>query len=133
MLKRFTKIFIKIVFNKNNPKCFCWKKVFQSIEFLKQSIECDSYFCYNRNTVMAVTTESFDWVDTCMMDGKDSDVSSTESSASFNSANYSTLLHAFQETHEEASRLALSNNRLKGMNKWLETRVKQLEDELLQT
>ena len=22
-----------------------------------QSIECDSYFCYNRNTVMAVTTE----------------------------------------------------------------------------
>jgi len=32
---------------------------------------------------------------TYMMAGKDLDVSSTESSASFNSANYSTLLHAF--------------------------------------
>jgi len=65
--------------------------------------------------------------------GKSSEASIMESSGSFNSTNYSTLLHAFQETHEEASRLALSNNRLKGMNKWLETRVKQLEDELLQT
>jgi len=71
---------------------------------------------------------------------KSSKVSNMESSASFNNTNYSTLHHAFQETHEEASRLALSNNRLKGMNKWLETRVKrletrvkQLEDELLQT
>ena len=35
---------------------------FQSIEFPKQSIECDSYFCYNRNTVMIVTIENFDWV-----------------------------------------------------------------------
>jgi len=69
---------------------------------------------------------------TCMMAGKDSDVSSTESSASFNSANYSTLLHAFQETHEEANKLAQSNRRLKGINKWLENRVKQLEDELLE-
>ena len=47
MLKRFTIIFIKIVFNKNSPNCFCWKKVFQSIEFPIQSIECDSYFYYN--------------------------------------------------------------------------------------
>jgi len=69
---------------------------------------------------------------TCMMAGKDSDVSSTESSASFNSANYSTILHAFQETHEEANKLAQSNRRLKGMNRWLEKRVKQLEDELLE-
>ena len=65
------------------------------------------------------------------MAGRDCEVSSTESSASFNSTNYNTLLHAFQETHEEANKLALSNSRLKGMNKWLENRVKQLEDELL--
>ena len=52
-----------------------------------------------------------------MIAGKDSDVSSTESSASFNSANYSTLLHAIQETHEEANKLAQSNRRLKGMNR----------------
>jgi len=67
----------------------------------------------------------------CMMAGRDSDESSTESSASFNSTNYNTLLHAFQETHEEANKLAQSNKRLKGMNNWLEKRVKQLEDELL--
>jgi len=41
---------------------FLLENGFQSIEFPKQSIECDSYFCYNRNTVMAVTTENFDWV-----------------------------------------------------------------------
>ena len=28
---------------------FLLVKGFQSIEFPKQSIECDSYFCYNRN------------------------------------------------------------------------------------
>jgi len=71
-------------------------------------------------------------VNPCLIVGKNSEVSSTKSSASFNNTNYRTLLHAFQETHEEASKIALSNNRLKGMNKWLETRVKQLDDELLQ-
>jgi len=69
---------------------------------------------------------------TCMMAGRDSDVSSTESSASFNSTNYNTLLHVFQETHEEANKFAQSNRRLKGMNRWLKNRVKQLEDELLE-
>jgi len=71
-------------------------------------------------------------VNTYMMAGRDSDVSSTESSASFNSTNSNILLHAFQETHEEANKLAQSNRRFKGMNKWLENRVKQLEDELLE-
>ena len=49
----------------------------------------------------------------CLMVGKSSEVSSMESNASFNNTNYSTLLHAFQETREEANKLALSNNRLK--------------------
>jgi len=49
----------------------------------------------------------------------------------FNSENYSSLLQAFLETHEKANKLALSNNRLKGLNNWLESRVKELEDELL--
>ena len=40
------------------------------------------------------------------------------------------MLQAFQETHEEANRLVLSNNRLKGLNNWLEKRVKTLEEEL---
>jgi len=66
------------------------------------------------------------------MTGKNSKVSSENSSTSFHSANYSSLLQAFHETHEEANRLVLSNNRLKGLNNWLEGRVKQLEDEILE-
>jgi len=52
------------------------------------------------------------------------------SSSSIKGNNYYQLLEAFNETHEEANRLALSNNQLKGLNKWLENRVKTLEVEL---
>jgi len=65
------------------------------------------------------------------MAGKDFEVSSEDSSTSFNNTNYSLLLDAFQETHEVANKLARSNNRLKGKNNWLEARVKELEDEVL--
>ena len=58
---------------------------------------------------------------------KEDDSSSVSSS---NSENYGQLLQAFQETHEEANRLALLNNRLKEKNSWLENRVKTLEEEL---
>ena len=68
----------------------------------------------------------------CQMAGKNSEDSSENSSTSFNSANCSSLLYTFHETHEEANKLALSNNRLKGLNNWLEGRVKELEDEVLQ-
>jgi len=67
----------------------------------------------------------------CFMAGNDSEVSSEDSSTSFNNTNYSSLLNAFQEKHEEANKLARSNNRLKGMNNWLEARVKELEDDVL--
>ena len=56
----------------------------------------------------------------CFMARKEDDSSSVSSSNSSNTENYSQLLQAFQETHEEANRLALLNNRLKGMNNWLE-------------
>jgi len=52
------------------------------------------------------------------------------SNTSINFENYNQLLNAFKETHEEANRLALSNNQLKGLNNWLENRVKALEQEL---
>jgi len=67
----------------------------------------------------------------CLKVGKNSEVGSMNSNTSFNSENYNSLLQAFLETHEEANRLALSNNRLKGLNNWLEGKVKGLEDELL--
>jgi len=67
-----------------------------------------------------------------MAEGDDdsSSSSSVRSCASLKVENYTQLLHAFKETHEEANRLALSKNRLKGVNNWLENRVKTLEEEL---
>ena len=52
----------------------------------------------------------------CFMARKKDDSSSVSSSNSSNSENYGQLLQAFQETHEEANRLALLNNRLKEKN-----------------
>jgi len=56
--------------------------------------------------------------------------SEVSSCASLNEQNYSELLKAFQETHDEANRLVLSNNRLKDLNSWLEKIVKSLEEDL---
>jgi len=67
-----------------------------------------------------------------MAEGDDdsSSSSSVSSCASLNAENYSQLLQAFKETHEEANRLALLNNQLKELNNWLENRVQTLEEEL---
>jgi len=67
-----------------------------------------------------------------MTEGDDdsSSSSSVSSCASLNGKNYIQLLQAFKETHEEANRFSLSNNRLKGMNNWLENRVTNFEEEL---
>jgi len=64
-----------------------------------------------------------------MAEGED-DSSSVRTCASLNAKNYSQLLQGFKETHEQANRLALLNNRLKGLNNWLENRVKTFEGEL---
>ena len=64
------------------------------------------------------------------MTRQESDASSVSSSSSINSGNYSQLLNSFKETHEEANKLALSNNRLRGLNNWLEKIFKVLEEEL---
>jgi len=64
------------------------------------------------------------------MGKEESMVSSAGSNNSSMSENYSILLQAFHETHEEANRLAGVNNRLKDLNNWLEKRVNSLEEEL---
>ena len=66
------------------------------------------------------------------VEGDDESSSSSEvsSCASLNEQNYSELLEVFQETHDEANRLVLSNNRLKELNSWLEKKVKSLEHEI---
>jgi len=60
---------------------------------------------------------------------EDSASNSVRSSSTKCNSDYQ-LLEALKEIHEEANRLALLNNRLKGLNSWLENRVKSLEEEL---
>ena len=60
----------------------------------------------------------------------ESETSSVSSNTLIKFENYSQLFYAFKETHEEANKLSLLNNRLKGKNNWLENRVKTLEEEL---
>jgi len=45
-------------------------------------------------------------------------------------ASYNQLLNYFNEMHEEVNRLVISNNKLKGMNNWLENGVSKLEEKL---
>jgi len=49
-------------------------------------------------------------VNLCLMAKEESKSSSVSSNTSINFENYSQLLDAFKETHEEANRLALLNN-----------------------
>jgi len=58
------------------------------------------------------------------------EVSSASFNISMNHEKYSTLLQAFLETYDEANKLILSNNQLKGLNNWLEERDNSLEKEL---
>jgi len=64
------------------------------------------------------------------MTKEQSEVSSVNSSISLNHENYNTLLQAFFERYNEADKLTLANNMLKGLNNWLEKRVNSLEEEL---
>ncbi|XP_068487028.1 uncharacterized protein [Phaseolus vulgaris] len=89
----------------------------------------------NKKTISSSSSSSSEdeKANLCLMaEGNDdsSSSSSVSSCASLNAENYSQLLQAFKETHEEANRLALSNNRLKWLNNLLKNRVKTLEEEL---
>ena len=61
------------------------------------------------NPVIAVHTS-------CVISISTPFTSSASSSSSIHSENYSQLLNAFKETHEETNKLALSNIRLRGLN-----------------
>jgi len=56
-----------------------------------------------------------------------------DSTSTSKGTTYDQLLNAFYETHDEANQLALSLNRLKGLNNGLENKVKDLEKELYKT
>ena len=80
-----------------------------------------AYIAWEENdSTTSCSSKEEEEINLCLMGKENSEVSSTASSTS---ENYSTLLQAFHETHEEANRLASVNNRLKGLNNWLEKRV----------
>jgi len=89
-----------------------------------------AYIAWEDNASSTRNSSQEDIEDMCLMAGKNFEVSSENSNTSIDSTNYSSLLQDFH--HEEVNRLALSNNRLKSLNNWLEGRVKQLEDEILE-
>jgi len=85
---------------------------------------------HNHDSSSSLSSKEDEEANMCFMAKDESESSSLSSGTSINFENYSQLLDAFKETHEEANRLALLNNRLKGLNNWLENRVKTLEEEL---
>jgi len=125
-------------FNSNKYTCFgcgeyghikteCPNK--ERKDFKKHEKKGKSKRVYNDNSPSSSSSEEEE-TNLCLMTRQESDVSSVSSNSSIDSENYSQLLNAFKETHEEANKLALSNNRLRGLNNWLEKRVKVLEEEL---
>jgi len=68
----------------------------------------------------------------CLMAEYESSSSSQVSSLSSKDKNdYYQLLHDFEELHSEENKIVVMNNRLKGLNIWLENRVSQLEIEIV--
>ena len=91
-----------------------------------------AYIAWDENDVSSSSSSSSEdeEANLCLMGKEEDDASSVSSYTSLNAENYSQLLQAFKESHEEANQLSLFNNRLKGLNNWLENRVKALEEEL---
>jgi len=97
-------------------------------KFSKNDKGKKAYIAWEENdSTTSCSSKEEEEINMCLMGKENSEVSSTASSTS---ENYSTLLQAFHETHEEANRLPSVNNRLKGLNNWLEKRVSSLEEEL---
>ena len=98
-------------------------------KFEKRGKSKKAYIVWDDNDVCGSSSEEEET--NLYLTTKDENDRSNVSSCSFvNIENYSQLLEAFKETHEEAYRLTLLNNQLKGLNNWLENIVKALEEDL---
>jgi len=64
------------------------------------------------------------------MEKEESGSNQVSTSSSNKCESYFQLRDALQETHEEAKRLTLPNNRLKSENNWLKEKIKVLENDL---
>jgi len=130
-------------FNANNNTCYgcgeqghikaeCPNKEKKSSKKEKKTKSKRAYIAWDENDVSSSNSSSSEdeEANLCLMVKEEDDASTVISCTSLNAENYSQLLQAFKETHEEANRLTLLNNWLKGLNNWLENRVKALEEEL---
>ena len=64
------------------------------------------------------------------MEKEESGTNQVSTSSSNKCESYFQLLDAFEETHDKAKRLILSDNRLKSENNWLKEKIKVLENDL---
>jgi len=129
-------------FNSTNYTCFgCGKQGHIKAEYpsnvskekggyKKYKKKGKSRRAYNDDSSSSSSSKDDEEANLYFMTKEESKSNSVSSSSSINVENYSQHLEAFEETHEEANRFALLNNRLKGLNNWLENKVKTLEEEL---
>ncbi|XP_068462963.1 uncharacterized protein [Phaseolus vulgaris] len=89
-----------------------------------------TYIAWDDNDVSSSSSSDDKEANLCLLASVTSSVDSTSTSKG---TTYDQLLNAFYETHDEANQLVLSLNRLKGLNNWLENKVKDMEEELCKT
>jgi len=78
----------------------------------------------NDDSTSISSQEESEEANLCLMAGYESSSSSQVSSLSSKDKNdYYQLLHDFEELHSEANKIVVMNNRLKGLNSWLENQV----------
>jgi len=65
---------------------------------------------YNDDSSLSSSSKNEEEANMCLMPNENSETISVSSNTSINFDNYSQLLNAFKETHEEANRLTLLNN-----------------------
>ena len=89
-----------------------------------------AYIAWDDNDVSSSSSSDDEEVNLCLLALVTSSMHSTSTSKG---TTYDQLLNAFYETHDEAKRLALSLNRLKRLNSWLENKVKNIKEDLSKT
>jgi len=85
------------------------EKALEKKKFSKNSSGKKTYIAWDENDSTTSPSSKED-KNLCLMAKDQFEVSSSRSSISMNLENYSTLLQAFLETHDEPNRLTLTNN-----------------------
>jgi len=90
------------------------EKTTEKKKFSKSNKGKRTYIAWDENdSTTSCSSKKEEEINLCLMRKEESMVSSAGSNNSSMSANYSTMLQAFHEMHEEANRLAWVNNSLK--------------------